>query len=105
MHSRGGRAAGGGFCRYSTNGRCTKEVSGGNKIVSVPLFRTSVSLEELNTRPKVLTISSGSSGKRVMVPEPSRSIFCFMRRILSWPIRRNDKMARKEGFGGYPKED
>lgn len=26
-------------------------------------------------------MSSGSSGKRVTVPEPSRSIFCFMRRI------------------------
>ena len=29
----------------------------------------------------ICTISSGSSGKRVMVPEPSRSIFCLMRRI------------------------
>ena len=28
-------------------------------------------------------MSSGSSGKRVMVPEPSRSMFCLMRRILS----------------------
>lgn len=26
-------------------------------------------------------MSSGSSGKRVMVPEPSRSMFCFIRRI------------------------
>ena len=29
------------------------------------------------------TISSGSSGKRVIVPEPSRSIFCFTRRIMT----------------------
>ena len=27
-------------------------------------------------------MSSGSSGKSVIVPEPSRSIFCLMRRIL-----------------------
>lgn len=28
------------------------------------------------------TMSSGSSGKRVIVPEPSRSMFCLMSRIL-----------------------
>lgn len=31
----------------------------------------------------VYTMSSGSSGKRVIVPEPSRSMFCLMSRILS----------------------
>lgn len=28
-------------------------------------------------------MSSGSSGKSVIVPEPSRSMFCFMRRMSS----------------------
>lgn len=32
------------------------------------------------------TISSGSSGKRVMVPEPSRSIFCLMSFIFIYEI-------------------
>jgi hypothetical protein len=36
-------------------------------------------------------MSSGSSGKRVIVPEPSRSILCLMRRISSSLCR----------FGGY----
>lgn len=31
-------------------------------------------------------MSSGSSGKRVMVPEPSRSMFCFMRRMIFWGV-------------------
>jgi hypothetical protein len=38
------------------------------------------------------TMSSGSSGKRVIVPEPSRSMFCLMSRILE----------RKRGFLTYP---
>jgi hypothetical protein len=29
-------------------------------------------------------MSSGSSGKRVMVPEPSLSMFCLIRRIMWW---------------------
>jgi hypothetical protein len=29
------------------------------------------------------TMSSGSSGKRVITPEPSRSIFCLIRRIVA----------------------
>lgn len=33
------------------------------------------------------TISSGSSGKRVTVPEPSRSIFCLIRRIVEKCMR------------------
>ena len=34
------------------------------------------------TQAKGLTMSSGSSGKRVIVPEPSLSISCLMRRIV-----------------------
>lgn len=36
------------------------------------------------------TISSGSSGKRVIVPEPSRSIFCFISRILAFVSNSKD---------------
>lgn len=36
-------------------------------------------------------MSSGSSGRRVTVPDPSRSMFCFRRRIL-----------RCETFASYP---
>jgi hypothetical protein len=32
-------------------------------------------------------MSSGSSGKSVIVPDPSRSMFCFMRRILRGILR------------------
>lgn len=32
------------------------------------------------------TMSSGSSGKRVTVPEPSRSMFCLMSLILDYVV-------------------
>ncbi len=40
-------------------------------------------LRGLHQGGQVLTMSSGSSGNSVTVPDPSRSIFCLMRRMLS----------------------
>lgn len=67
---------------YSTDGRRAKLVAGLDEVVGMPLFAPGQRNEifmHTRTRP---TISSGSSGKRVMTPEPSFSIFWLMRRIV-----------------------
>ena len=76
-----GCAASNPFGRYFSNGRCAEEVCGRNKVVGMPLSRDQY-FGICRGDSKAPTMSSGSSGKSVMVPEPSRSIFCFMRRIL-----------------------
>lgn len=56
---------------------------GSDKVVDKPLVAGRELLENtLLEASRYCTISSGSSGKSVTVPEPSRSIFCFIRRIV-----------------------
>ena len=44
-------------------------------------------------------MSSGSSGKSVTKPEPSRSMFCFMRRIFGLVRLGVGKYRGVDGFG------
>lgn len=54
-----------------------------NQVVDEPLEAVRELLENTGLKAsRNCTISSGSSGKRVTVPEPSRSISCFIRRIV-----------------------
>lgn len=56
---------------------------GSDQVVDEPLEAGRELLENLCLKAcRYCTISSGSSGKSVTVPEPSRSIFCFIRRIV-----------------------
>lgn len=49
----------------------------------MPLGHQVFSMKGLHTGGVIeLTMSSGSSGKSVMVPEPSLSIFCLISRIV-----------------------
>jgi hypothetical protein len=80
----GGSTSSGGLGRYSTDGRCTEEVGGCDEIIGMPLSAPwSAWKDHFKAMRAELTMSSGSSGKRVMVPEPSLSIFCLMRRIVA----------------------
>ena len=45
-------------------------------------------------------ISSGSSGKRVMVPDPSRSMACFTRRITIGAIMTGETVRILVDFKG-----
>lgn len=56
---------------------------GSDQVIDEPLETGRELLENtLFKASRYCTISSGSSGKSVTVPEPSRSIFCFIRRIV-----------------------
>jgi hypothetical protein len=80
----GGGTPSGGLGRYSTDGRCTEEVGGCDEVIGMPLStQWSAWKDHFKAMVPELTMSSGSSGKRVIVPEPSLSIFCLMRRIVA----------------------
>lgn len=83
------------FGNYSTYGCRTKEVVGRDEVIGVPLCaRYSVWGLDMSAGTK-LTISSGSSGKRVTVPEPSFSISCLIRRIVSVALESLRQRFRK----------
>lgn len=92
-----GGGAGAGFGGDAADGGGAEEVEGGDEVVGVPLGRLVVVLKGLGRCRRGVgeggcgedekgeggnTISSGSSGRRTTVPEPSRSMFCLMSRIL-----------------------
>jgi hypothetical protein len=81
VHACGGRAASGRFGCYAADGRGAEEVCWGYEVVRMPLLM--LALRDWWEVVK-LAMSSGSSGKRVMVPEPSLSMFWLIRRILSF---------------------
>lgn len=67
--------------RDSADGGRAKEIVDCDEVIGMPLLSLVRRVKYLEVR-KRLTISSGSSGNSVMVPEPSRSMFCFFRSIL-----------------------
>jgi hypothetical protein len=69
------------FGGYAANGGRLEEVPRRDEVVCVPLRGISWELYEM----MISTMSSGSSGKRVTWPEPSRSILFFIRRIFECP--------------------
>ena len=74
-----GCGAGSGFGGYTAESGGCEEVGGADQIVGVVL--EGVRLGSSYGR-RGGTMSSGSSGKSVMVPEPSRSMFCLIRRMV-----------------------
>jgi len=83
MYAGGLRAASRSFSDDFTDGGSANEVPCNDEVIGMPLGR-GVSFGEEKGGRRRRTMSSGSSGKRVMVPEPSLSMmFCLMRRILS----------------------
>jgi len=79
-------AARAGFGDNFTYRRGAQEIGGSDQVVGVPLWCISAGCEPTcggRTKTDTLTMSSGSSGKSVALPEPSlRSMFCLMSRML-----------------------
>ena len=75
VHARGGGGAGGGGGGYAAEGLGFEEVGGLDEVVGVPLGK---GVSDVRGRGGATTMSSGSSGLRVMVPEPSRSMCCLI---------------------------
>lgn len=79
----GGCGAGGGFGVHATDGGGVEEVGGLDEVVGVPLCGGwGLVGQRSRLRAWGFTMSSDSSGLRVTVPEPSRSMRCLMSCIL-----------------------
>lgn len=99
VDARGGSGACGGFGGYAPEGGCSEEIVGTNEVVGEPLgpddCASAGGESVLGEECRKSTMSSGSSGKRVMVPEPSRSIFCLISRMII-NVRRLSKEIEKK---------
>ena len=88
MDSCGRRGARGGLGSYAPERGGSKEIRRTDQVIGKPLNWIILgNCAWAEKRNRSHTMSSGSSGKSVMVPDPSRSMFCLIRRIVtSWSI-------------------
>lgn len=100
VDARGGGGACGGFGGYAPEGGCSEEIVGTDEVVGKPLgpddCASAGGESVLGEECKRSTMSSGSSGKSVMVPEPSRSIFCLISRMIETVQRLSKELKRKD---------